>query len=189
MISSFRDPPHVDFTVHWTLQSAPLLRGFGHLALGNFTFKSEPFTSLAADASWDGEAWSVRDLHIVHRTGQVTGDAVQTPGEFRAKLQGNINPRALLPLLSGNAADWLSQFDFTDAPEVSLTFQGKALTLDDCKAGGQVQFGRTRYRGAPAQGLSSLAYSDHLLTLSPFPAAQGKHALIFDFERNETRSE
>lgn len=123
----FPDPPQVDCTLQGTLQSAPRLRAFGHLALGNFTFKSEPFTSLAADASWDGEAWSVRDLHLTHRSGELSGDAVQTSGDFRAKLQGKINPKALLPLLSGNGTEWLSQFDFTDAPERRAHLPGKSL--------------------------------------------------------------
>lgn len=74
-------------------------------------------------------------------------------------------------------------------PNVELTFQGKALSLDDCRAGGKVRFGRTSYRGAPADGPATIAYADHLLTLSPFPNAQSKRTLVFDFQRNETRSE
>ncbi len=185
----FRDPPRFDCTLHAVLGSEPKVRGFGHLALGSFALRSESFTALSADGSWDGDRWCVRDLHLTHRTGELNGDAMQLPGNFRAELRGNMSPKAFLPFLDGVAAEWLSQFDFTDSPVLELSAKGSAFTLDDCHAAGTIRFGRTSYRGGPADGFAHLDYAGRELKLSPFPGERGKQTTIFDFQQDEVRAE
>jgi hypothetical protein len=131
----------------------------------------------------------VRDLHLTHRTGEVSGDAMQLPGDFRAELHGNLSPKAFLPLAEGVAAEWLSQFDFTDPPAVDLSLKGTLFTPDECRAAGTIRFGRTSYRGGPADGLAHLDYEAHLLKLSPFPGERTKQTTVFDFQQNEIRTE
>jgi hypothetical protein len=185
----FQDPPAFEFTLQGKVGSEIQNQwsAFGHLDLHSFTFKSEPFTQMSADASWDGARWSVRNLVLLHGSGEVRGDAMQIPGEFRARLRGGISPKAFLPLLSGSAAEWLSQFEFADAPQIDLKVEGQALAFDQCHALGDVNFGRTLYRGILAKGAAGLAYSDRLLTISPFPSEDSNQSITFDFRRNEVR--
>jgi hypothetical protein len=185
----FQDTPGVDLTLRGTLGPAPRLRAFGHVGLGVFSFGAEEFTGLSADASWAGDSWSVRDFRLAHRTGEVRGDAMQLPGGFRAKLHGRLNLKALLPALAAPEAQWLSQFDFVEAPAIDLTAAGQAPTLDGCEASGEVRFAKTNYLGSAPEGAVHLDYGNHLLTLTPFPDAQSGTRLVFDFQRHEVRSE
>src|SRR2546427_3316122 len=43
----------------------------GHAAFGQFSYKTIPFSDLAADFSWDGERTFIRDLRVRHKTGQL----------------------------------------------------------------------------------------------------------------------
>ncbi len=182
------DPPRFEFTVQGTLAEEPRLRAVGHLSLGNFSLKSEAFTSLAADVSWDGDRWSVRDFHLTHRSGDVSGDAMQLPENFRAVLHSSIDPKALLPLLSGRAADWLSQFEFGSEPTVDLQIAGTAPSPDTCSASGDVQFAHTTFRNLQASGTAKLEYAEGAVSLAPFPGGEkGNGRVTFDFSKDEVR--
>src|SRR5207249_10140901 len=43
----------------------------GHAAFGQFSYKTIPFSDLAAAFSWDGERTSVRDLRVRHKSGRL----------------------------------------------------------------------------------------------------------------------
>jgi hypothetical protein len=190
----FYDPPSVELRADATFGELPRIRTQGHVALGKFAYKSVVFENLSADAVWDGERWSVRGARLVHRTGEVTGDAIQLPEDFRAKLRSGINPRVLLPLLSGKAAEWFSQFEFTDAPAITVELRGKRPSFDECTATAELALGRTSYRGVPAQRLSATArFADRVLTLAPFQVERaegsGSGSVAFDFKSHEVRLE
>ncbi len=104
-----------------TLTTNPETSGFrllGHFELGKFAYKSVVFEKWAADFSWDGARWSARDVRLVHRTGEISGDVMQLPGELRSRLKNTIKPKILAPLLSGKVAEWFSRFEFIETAPV-----------------------------------------------------------------------
>jgi len=181
------DPPRMEFTVEGNLQPDPKFRAVGHVGLGNFSLKSEVFSSLAADASWDGERWSIRDLHLTHRSGGVTVDAMQLPGSFRAAIHGSMDPKAFLPLLSGKPAEWLSEFEFGTTPTVDADLSGASVDSKDLRSDGTIGFSKTSFRSMQVNGKARLSYADGVLTLAPFPDEQHGGAVTFDPGRDEVR--
>ncbi len=188
----FYDPPALELTAEGTLGDTPRFRLLGHAALGRFAFQSVMFESLAADGSWDGERWSVRDARLTHRSGTLAGDAMRVPGDFRARLRSTLNPRALLPLFSGRASEWLAQFDFTESPQITAELSGSAPDLDGCTATAELSAGKASYRGVPVQRATATArYADHVLTLAPFLVQRaegaGSGGIAIDCQRDEVR--
>ena len=190
----FYEAPALDFSIKGTLGQPPVITALGHLGLRKFAFRSVVFEGLDADCSWDGQRWSVREARLLHRSGMIFGDALQTPGAFRARLRSTINPKPLQPLLSGVAAQVLGQFEFPDAPALTLELSGTEPTLTGCRVTGELRLGATSYRGVACESLaSSVRYEDRVLA---FPSARlrraqggGTGGLVFDFNRDEVRLE
>ena len=190
----FYEPPALELTLEASFGEPARVRLIGHASLQRFAYKSVMFEGAAADLSWDGVRWSARDVRLAHRTGEITGDVMQLPGDFRTRLKSTINPKALAPLLSGKAAEIFSQFDFIDPPEIEAKARGTAPTLDACSGSAELKFGRASYRGIAAESLTASArYEQRKLTLDPFRVERteggGGGALSFDFNRNEVRLE
>ncbi len=167
---------------------------FGRLELERFAYRAVPFRKLITDASWSGGRWSLRDLHLQHQSGEARGEAIVLPGEFRAKLQGSISPRAFSPWLHAAVSEWLGRFEFVDSPAIKLEFRGRAPTAEACAATGEIRFGRGLYEGAPAQNFTAqVRYAEGALSLSPFPRPAeddaGEADLIFDLKTKEARLE
>lgn len=190
----FYDPPTVELNGTLTLGDEIAFQVLGQVDLKKFSFRSVMFDGLSAAGSWDGQRWSVRDVRLAHRTGEITGDAMQIPGVFRAHLRSSIHPRLLTPLLSGKAAEWFSQFEFKDAPTFEIDVRGKEPTLDGCAVEADLKIGQASYRGVGAQRFTAKArYEGRVLSLSPFRVdrkeGSGSGGLVFDFKRNEVRLE
>ena len=186
----FYTPPAIDARAELTFGETPAVKILGHLALGKFACRSVVFESASADFSADGPRWTLRDLLLTHRTGAVSGDMQQLPGEFRARLRSNLNPTALRPLFTGQAAETLAQFDFPQPPLLTLEASGPAPTPDALIVHGEVKLGPARFRGTAAESASAtLHYENRLLTLAPFraPRAAGGGGLSFAFPHDEPR--
>ncbi len=116
----FYDVPVVEVNANLTSNDKRPFQVLGQLDLKKFSYRSMMFEGLTAAASWEGERWSVRNARLDHRSGEITGDVMQTPGILRARLRSSINSRLLTPLLSGRAADWFARFNFKDAPSFEI---------------------------------------------------------------------
>ncbi len=164
----------------------------GRLELGKFACRSVIFENAAADFSFDGTRWAVRGARLAHRTGTVTGDLQQVPGDFRGRLKSNINPKALRPLLTGVAAETLGQFEFPQPPLLTLDARGTAPTLDALTVSGEIRLGPATFRGVAAESATAtVQYADRVLSLAPFRVQRseggGGGGLHFDFRRDEVR--
>lgn len=190
----FYTPPTVEARARISFGETPAAQILGHLALGKFAGKSVIFESAAADFSFAGQRWAVRDLRLAQRSGTVSGDIQQVPGDFRARLRSTINPKVLRPLLSGLAAETLAQFEFPQAPQLTLEAHGTAPTLDAIVVHGEVKLGPASFRGVAAESGSAIVhYENRVLSLAPFrvqrPEGGGGGGLYFDFRRDEVRFE
>ena len=167
----FFTPPTLDARATWSFGKNPALQFLGHLELGRFACKSVVFESASAGFSSDGPRWTWRDVRIVHRTGEVSGDVQQLPGDFRARLRSTINPKVLRPLLPGKAAETLAQFEFPQPPQLTLEAHGTAPTPEALTVHGEVQLGPASFRGAAVENASTtLHYENRVLSLAPFRA-------------------
>lgn len=127
---AFYTPPQIELQGRADFAGPSKLELLGHVTFQKFAYKSVVFEGFGADGSWDDNRWSMRSIHLEHRSGEVTGDIMQVPGDFRAKLRGTLSPKLIAPLLSGKAAKWFSQFDFKDSPSFEIDVQGASPTLE-----------------------------------------------------------
>lgn len=189
---TFSAAPKLDLTVEGAFARRYDWSVFGHVELERFTFRGVPFRSMSGDVSWSGGRWSLRDFRLQHQSGELRGDTVVVPGDFRASLHGSINPRVLSPLLHEGLTEWLARFEFVDSPAIDLELQGAAPSLDTCTANGKIRFDRALYDGAPAEHFTTeVRYAARTVTLFPFrsPDDSTDAELIFDLRTGEVRLE
>lgn len=103
--------PTVELTGRLLLGRSPELHLLGHLSVPRFSYHAVEFEEFTADFSSDGERWSARDLRVVHRTGEITGDILHLPGDVQTRLKSTIDPEVLRPVLTGPAGEWLRKTD------------------------------------------------------------------------------
>lgn len=136
---AFYVPPEIELEGNAKLSGAPEFQLLGNVELQKFAYKSVIFEGLQADASWKGERWSIRNIHLRHHSGEVKGDLMQVPSDFRAQLRGTVDPKLIAPLLSGKAAEWFSQFDFKGEPGFEIVVPGPALTQEARASEGELK--------------------------------------------------
>lgn len=189
----FYDPPTIELSGEYNPRKADSPGGgmlIGRVALKKFGLRSVLFDAFNASFSWDGTRWYARDVQLVHRSGELTGSAVQLPGDFRASLQSNLNPRILLPLFTGETARNLAEWDFTDNPQVSLTAAGTAPEFGKCDVTGQLRLGRTVFRGSQMDsGKCNLLIREKTVTYDQFEIRRGEGigtgSFGYDFAKHE----
>jgi hypothetical protein len=186
----FYEPPAIDLTVRAAFGDSPEAQAFGRIAAKRFALRSVMFDQFEADLVYQGDRWAARGVRLVHQSGEVTGDVMQLPGDFRTRLHSSINPEVLAPLLTGPTAEWFKQFNFIDAPTVHIEARGADPDPKKLWANGVLKLGRSTYRGVTAQSATAtLRYSDRRLTVDPLrvvrPEGTGEGGLIFDFGTDE----
>lgn len=190
----FYAAPALEVSARASFGDVPAWDMIGHLAMRKFAYRSVIFEGLGLDFSWDGERWSARNVRLVHRSGEAHGDALQIPGEFRARLTSSLNPKALQPLVTGPALNALLEFDFRDSPRIELEAKGSEISREALEVDGKIQLGAASYRGVPAESLTAqFHYVDRALSIAPFRVQRsegtGEGGLAFDFKTNEVRLE
>jgi hypothetical protein len=188
----FYEAPDIDLTVRAAFGDSPAMNVLGHLGAGRFGYKSVVFESFGADVVWDGERWAARNLRLAHQSGEITGDVMQLPGDFRTRLRSTLNPMALAPFLKGAAAEWFKQVNFLDPPEISLEAQGPDYDPAHLSGNAALKLGRTAYREVWAQAATAtLHYGDQKLTVDPLRVVReegtGEGGLVWDFPRDEVQ--
>jgi hypothetical protein len=186
----FYEPPALDLTVRAAFGDSPELQLTGRIAARRIGHKSIILDHAEADLMLDGERWAARNIRLAHLTGELTGDIMQVPGDFRVRVRSSINPEVLRPLLPGKAAEWMRQFEFIDPPDIHAEARGPAPDADKLWANAALKLGRTAYRGVAAQGATAtLRYADRKLTIDPLRVRRtegtGEAGLTFDFARDE----
>ena len=102
-------PPTIELTARVAFDPEPRFHVVGHVSAPRFSYAGTQFEGGAGDFSWDGGRWSARDVHIVHGSGELTGDILQLEGKLHTRLKNTIPPEVLRPLLTGAAAEWLGE--------------------------------------------------------------------------------
>lgn len=190
---NFRNPPNLDLRLDGSFGKPRRLRVMGRVEAAKFAYRNVSFQRGAASFSWDGDRWSVREVELVHADGgELTGDVMQVPGEFRARLKSGLNPKLLRPLLSGQAAETLGQFEFQEPPRLTLEARGTAPTMEALVVNGETTLESVRIRGVPAKSArAKVEYKNRILSIAPFPVegteGSGDSGWHFEFHRDEER--
>lgn len=189
----FYAPPFLELSGQANLKNSKR-QVVGEVALGKFGVKSVLFDGFSAKASWDGTRWAVRDARLVHRSGELSLNAVQVPGQFRAHLLSSIDPKVFIPFTSGKTAEMIGELDFPDAPRLELRVSGPSLKPELCEMEGSVQLGRSRFRGVGLERASSrITFKDRAVTYRDFKVERqegsGTGTFAYDFGRREVRLE
>jgi hypothetical protein len=110
----FYSPPQLDLHATWADNIPGGWRSVGRVAFGRFAYRAVPFEKLDADFSFEGDRWSVRTMRLVHRTGELAGDALQDGNDLHSRFTNTVNPTALSPILNGKLGELYSRLTFVN---------------------------------------------------------------------------
>ena len=189
---SFSDPPDIQISAERNTQNTSAYTLTGQIALKGFYFKSVRFDGFNANFSWDGDRWYARDIQLAHRSGVLKAKVMQVPGDFRADIQSTLNLNLLGKILSGKAADAISQLEFFDSPHVQLSVRGPSPDFDKCTATGHLLLGSAALRGSPMDRAEcDILIKDRAVTYQDFKIERGEGvatgSFTYDFAKHEIR--
>jgi hypothetical protein len=164
----------------------------GHAAFGQFSYKTVPFSDLAADFSWDGERTFVRDLRVRHQTGLLRADLLDAPDDFRLNIESTISPGALRPVVPRELNEFLRDWEWQRSPAIRLAIRGKDRNPGSWQGDGTVVLGRTRFRGTWMNSANTkIRFADGALTCEDIRVSRdegvGSGSFTYDFKKHEVR--
>jgi hypothetical protein len=164
----------------------------GHAAFGQFTYKKVPFSELSADFSWDGERTLIRELRVRHQTGQLRGDLLDAPNDFRLNLESTISPEAVRPVVPSQANEFLREWQWQRPPTIRMSIRGTDRDPGSWQGDGTVALGRTRFRGTWMNGASArIHFADGAVTCEDIQVTRnegtGSGSFTYDFKKHEVR--
>jgi len=124
----------------------PRVQLLGYTALAPFSYKQVPFVSGAAKFSWDGERTLVKDIHLRHVSGEIEGEVLNAPNDFRADIRSSVNPSALIPAMPPDIGPMLSEWEWERGPAIQMSIRGPSTAPRSWRGDGTIAFGRTRFR-------------------------------------------
>jgi hypothetical protein len=186
----FYEPPALELTGEINTRSESKVKLLGRIDLGRFGVRSVIFDGFKSNFAWDGQRWFAQDARLVHRSGALSGDALQTASEFRTRIVSKLNLSKLLPLTPGKLAEFLSQWEFEHAPEIDVVAAGPAVAVESLQAEGRIQLGRTRFRDVPLKSAQAkFTLADGALTSQDFRVERaegvGTGTVTYDFKKRE----
>jgi len=181
-------PPEIELAARVTFGVKPHFQLTGHANLDQFTLGKSAFEKMAADFSWDGNQWAVRNLILKQKKGELRAEIQQVEGDFRLGIESTLNPEALVALLPKETYEHLKTLKFYDPPQISLS--GRGTKLETMSASGTLQLGRTSFRGQEARKADiNLRYNNRVLTVDHLHVVraegEAQGGLVFDMGRQE----
>src|SRR5205807_7210023 len=122
-----------------TLKSLPLLKLSGspdfssdtpnHSIIGRvdverFSYKNVPLLKLTADFSWDGERAMIRELRLRHESGELRGDLLDAPNDFRLNVESTIDPIVFRAFASPELGRFLAEWVWSRPPSIRVALHG-----------------------------------------------------------------
>jgi hypothetical protein len=153
----FDAPPEIELS--GVAQPDGHLRFLGKLNFEQFSVKSVKFQSMKAEFSKAGDRWMISNAQLTHRSGTLSADVLNLPGNFRVRVNSALNPTELMPLCTARIERALADWEFQTSPVIQGTFSGAAPELAKISGTGEVWLGKTEFRGAH---LNSASASFHL---------------------------
>jgi hypothetical protein len=88
------------------------------------------------------------NAQVTHRSGTLSGDVLNQPGDFRMRINSALNPTELMPLCPTRFQHALADWEFQTSPVVQATLSGTSPEWAKLSGSGQIWLGKTRFRGA-----------------------------------------
>ena len=190
---TFDSPPLVEVSGSLDFEANRLRpEVIGHAGFGQFTYKTVPFSDLAADFSWNGERTLLRDLRLRHQTGQLRADLLEAPGDFRLNVESTMAPSAVRAITSPELDEFLRQWEWQRSPTVRLAIRGEDRNPENWRGDGTIALDRTRFRGVWMNSASAkIHFADGAVTCQDFRVVRdegtGTGTFTYDFKKHEVR--
>ena len=124
------------------------LQVLGKLNFDQFSVRNVKFQSMKAEFSKSGNSWMVLNAQVTHRSGTLSGDVLNRPGDFRLRINSALNPTELAPLCPPTWQRALADWEFQTSPVIQATFSGDGPEFAKLSGSGQIWLGKTKFRGA-----------------------------------------
>ncbi|HVF71304.1 MAG TPA: AsmA-like C-terminal region-containing protein [Chthoniobacterales bacterium] len=172
--------------------NTPALSLLGRVAVERFSYKTVPFLQLTADFSWDGARAMVRELRLRHESGELRGDVLDAPNDFRLTVDSAIDPIVFRAFTSPELGRFLAEWQWTRPPAIRLTIHGPSRMPETWVGEGNITTQRTRFRGAwMNDARAAVRLANGALTLADLHVTRdegaGSGTIVYDFAHHEIR--
>jgi AsmA-like C-terminal region len=170
----------------------PKISVIGRLAVERFNYQTVPLLKLTADFSWDGERGMIRDLRLRHESGELRGDLLDAPNDFRLTVESAIDPIVFRPLTSPEMGRFLAEWVWTRPPSIRFALHGPGRNPETWAGEGTIATQRTRFRGAwMNEANAALRLENGALHLDNLRVVRdegsGTGSIAYDFAHHEIR--
>ncbi len=171
---------------------APKLSLIGRVAVEKFSYKTVPLLKLTADFSWDGERAMVRELRLRHESGELRGDLLDAPNDFRLTVESSVDPIIFRAFASPELGRFLAEWEWARPPSIRLGLHGPSRDPETWAGEGSITTQRTRFRGTwMNEAGAKLRLENGALHLDNLRVVRdegtGTGSIAYDFARHEIR--
>ena len=173
-------------------EARPRISVIGRAEVENFIYRSVPFLKLSGDFSSDGERVMLRALRLRHESGELTGDLLDAPNDFRLNVESAIDPGVLRAFTSPELGRFLGEWEWRRPPAVRLALHGPSRLPATWSGEGTIATQRTRFRGAWMNGATAdIRLDNGALTFDNLQITRdegvGTGSFTYDFVKHEVR--
>jgi AsmA-like C-terminal region len=170
----------------------PRLSVIGRLDVERFNYKTLPLLKLTADFSWDGDRGMIRELRLRHESGELRGDLLDAPNDFRLNLESSVDPIVFRAFTSPEMGRFLSEWVWSRPPAIRFAVRGPGRDPTTWTGEGNITTQRTRFRGAwMNEASAALRLEKGALNLDNLHVVRdegaGTGSIAYDFARREIR--
>jgi hypothetical protein len=172
--------------------TAPQISVIGRLAVERFNYKTVPLLQLTADFSWDGDRAMVRELRLRHESGELRGDLLDAPNDFKLNLESSVDPIVFRAFTSPEMGRFLSEWVWSRPPAIRLAVRGSSRDPVTWSGEGNIATQRTRFRGTwMNEAQATLRLEKGALNLDNLRVVRdegtGTGSIAYDFAQHEIR--
>jgi hypothetical protein len=142
----FEEPPEIELS--GVARPDEHLQVLGKLSFDQFSVREVKFQGMKAEFSKSGDSWMIMNAQLTHRSGTLSADILNCPGNFRMRISSALNPTELLPLCPLRIQRILTDWEFLTSPVIQATLAGTIPEFSKLSGSGQVWLGKTKFRGA-----------------------------------------
>jgi AsmA-like C-terminal region len=190
---AFTAPPLLEISGLASVQGEhPQIKVIGRASVGAFSYKAVPFAELSGRFSWDGEHTLLRDVRLRDQTGDLAAQLFDAPNDFRLKIDSNLTPAVLRPLVSPELSKFLAEWELPRPPEVHLTIRAPDRNPENWKGEGTIALERARFRGASMNSATAdVRFGDGAIVYDNLRVTRdegvGTGSFTYDFKNHEVR--
>jgi hypothetical protein len=171
---------------------APKLSVIGRVDVERFNYKNVPLLKLNADFAWDGDRIMIRQLRLRHESGELRGDLLDAPNDFRLSVDSAIDPIVFRAFGSPELGRFLAEWEWSRPPSIRLSVRGPSRDPETWKGDGAITTQRTRFRGTwMNEASAALRLENGAFNLNNLRVVRdegtGTGSIAYDFAHHEIR--